>query len=222
MTPAASGGIGLQLATGRDGSAIVARVSPSGAAAEALKPGDVIVEVNHRAVSSAEDAADKIRAVSPGDSLLFKIQRQGQARYTAVVKPTGVLRVLREAGRRAGRSRRPAPCSGGHAVERALPTPGVGSARFPTFAYSQLGCRGLFRRKRRTVDRKHDFARLTNESRDTNTRDSLFFPAAPPPLFLRDLGRQPLEPRPPQVPKAHDREEADTGAAARAVSPDSQ
>lgn len=89
MTPAASGGIGLQLATGRDGSAIVARVSPSGAAAEALKPGDVIVEVNHRAVTSAQDAADKIRAVSPGDSLLFKVQRQGQPRYAAVVKPNG-------------------------------------------------------------------------------------------------------------------------------------
>jgi serine protease Do len=89
MTPAASGGIGVQLATGRDGSAIVARVSSNGAAAEALKPGDVLVEVNHQAVTGPEDAAAKIRSAAPGDSLLFKILRQGQPRYAAVAKPSG-------------------------------------------------------------------------------------------------------------------------------------
>ena len=89
MTPQASGGIGVQLATGRDGSPIVARVSPNGTAAEALKPGDVLLEVNHRPVASAEDAAAKIRAATPGESLLFKVSRQGQPRFAAVVKPNG-------------------------------------------------------------------------------------------------------------------------------------
>jgi serine protease Do len=66
------------------GGAVVERVSPSGPAHESLEAGDVITEVNHRAVHNAGDAALAVRSASRGEPLLFTVRREGHQRLVAI------------------------------------------------------------------------------------------------------------------------------------------
>ena len=64
--------------------ALITEVAPNSPAAEAgLQPGDVITEINHQTVRSAQDAvADTQKPV--GDQTLVKIWVQGRSRYVTV------------------------------------------------------------------------------------------------------------------------------------------
>ncbi len=67
--------------------ALVVDVDPSGAAAEkGLRPGDVIVSVGQRAVSSVEEAKQEIERQKSAEraSVLLRIVRQGEASFVAV------------------------------------------------------------------------------------------------------------------------------------------
>jgi serine protease Do len=80
-------GLGLRLGTAEGGGgAVVQGVSPDGAAADALKAGDVIVEVNRTRVKSAEDATRLIKGAPKGEPLLLKVRdrESGRTRYAAI------------------------------------------------------------------------------------------------------------------------------------------
>ncbi len=73
----------LQLPQGARG-VVVARVQPGGAAADAgIQPGDVIQEVNRKAVNSVEDLRRAVQ--SAGDQpLVILVNRQGQTTYVVI------------------------------------------------------------------------------------------------------------------------------------------
>jgi serine protease Do len=72
----------LELKPGAKG-AIIAAVEPGSPAADAgLRPGDLIVEVNKKGVSSAEEADKRIAAA--GDSVLFLVKRGDGTLFVAV------------------------------------------------------------------------------------------------------------------------------------------
>jgi membrane-associated protease RseP (regulator of RpoE activity) len=52
-------------------------VEPGGAAADALEPGDVILEVNGAPATSAREAATRMRETRSGRPLLLKVERNG-------------------------------------------------------------------------------------------------------------------------------------------------
>jgi serine protease Do len=85
----AGGGLGLRLGDAPNGGARVEGVRPDGAAAEALAPGDVIVEVNRTRVTSAESASRLINKAPKGEALLLKVRGQdsGRTRYVAIERP---------------------------------------------------------------------------------------------------------------------------------------
>jgi S1-C subfamily serine protease len=62
-------------------------VDPTGPAADALEPGAVILEVNHKAVQGARDAAAMIKAVPSGEPALLTIKREGHTRFVAIARP---------------------------------------------------------------------------------------------------------------------------------------
>jgi serine protease Do len=73
-------GLGLGLADGPNGGAQVQRVSPGSDASAELNPGDIIIEVNHAQVASAEDAVKQIRATPAGEPVLLKVKSRNGAR----------------------------------------------------------------------------------------------------------------------------------------------
>ncbi|HRI62717.1 MAG TPA: Do family serine endopeptidase [Polyangium sp.] len=78
-------GIGAELADAPDGNgAIVRRVRPGSTASEALKPGDVIVEVGQVRVKNASDAAEQIERATKKGSVLLRVERDGKGRYVAI------------------------------------------------------------------------------------------------------------------------------------------
>ena len=84
VTPDLAGSLGL--GAGTKGAAVT-DVEPNGPAARAgIKPGDVIVEVDRKAVASAEDAAATLRQARAGGHLLRVVGERG-ARFVNV--PTG-------------------------------------------------------------------------------------------------------------------------------------
>ncbi len=82
--PAQPSGLGVQVEDAPGGGAAVVGVVPRSAADGELAPGDVIVEVNHRAIA---DGADLKRALTSGDAaapVLLKVRREGQTRFVAL------------------------------------------------------------------------------------------------------------------------------------------
>jgi len=67
-----------------DGHVVVERVAPEGPSDGKLKPGDVIEEVSHQPVTSANDLASKIKAAPPDAPILLKVKRGEQSRYVAI------------------------------------------------------------------------------------------------------------------------------------------
>jgi serine protease Do len=64
---------------------VVDEVSPSSAAAEAgLKEGDVIQQVNHRAVTSASEFAQAVKSATKDSPILLLVNRQGNTMFLAV------------------------------------------------------------------------------------------------------------------------------------------
>jgi serine protease Do len=88
-SPDHAGGLGLRLSNAPNGGARVEGVSPEGAAAESLAPGDVILEVNRARVTSAEDASRLIKNAKKGEPLLLKVRGQDGSRshYVAIERP---------------------------------------------------------------------------------------------------------------------------------------
>lgn len=80
--PGESGvGVELEDQPGRGG--MVRRVMPGSPADGSLAPGDLIVEVNKKRVTSAREAVREIKALS-GKSILLKVEREGRSRYVAI------------------------------------------------------------------------------------------------------------------------------------------
>ena len=84
--PGKSNGLGLGLADGANGGAEIRRVLPGGDAAEELRPGEVIFEVNRVKVANAEEAMKQIRATAAGEPVLLKVRSRdgGHSRYVAL------------------------------------------------------------------------------------------------------------------------------------------
>jgi len=78
---APSGQLGVQLGD-QAGRAVVRDVVPGSPASGALRPGDVILEVNRQRVASATEAAAKIRA--GGKSTLLLVERDGVTQWVAI------------------------------------------------------------------------------------------------------------------------------------------
>ena len=83
-TPQSSSGLGLGIADAEGGGALVRRVAPDGAAAGSLEPGDVIVEVNHQPVKTANDLKNKAMQAGADKPLLLRVTREGATRYVAI------------------------------------------------------------------------------------------------------------------------------------------
>ena len=77
-------GIGLADAPGRG--VVVEMVAADSPADGVLRPGDLVVEVNGRAVAHAADAAKAIAGVPAGKAVLFKITREGHPMFVAIGK----------------------------------------------------------------------------------------------------------------------------------------
>jgi serine protease Do len=67
-----------------DGHVVVQRVAPDGPSDGKLRPGDVIEEVDHQAVTGAGDLAAKVKAAPTNRPLLLRVRRGDQSRYVAV------------------------------------------------------------------------------------------------------------------------------------------
>ncbi len=73
--------------------AVIARVSPTGPAAKALRPGDVVVGVNGEKVEGAGTLTRAISGAKPGDRLDLKVVRGGQTSEVTIVadrRPDGI------------------------------------------------------------------------------------------------------------------------------------
>jgi S1-C subfamily serine protease len=60
---------------------VVTDIAPDSPAAEAITPGDVIVEVNRKAVESAGDYRRAMKSLKKGDIALVRIVSRQGARY---------------------------------------------------------------------------------------------------------------------------------------------
>src|SRR5438132_5282217 len=82
--PAAAGKAGLGIGVEKNAKGLViTQVNPDGPAADAgLKEGDIIVEVNRKAVGSVEDLRAAVR--TSGRPVLLLVEREGQTRFVTV------------------------------------------------------------------------------------------------------------------------------------------
>lgn len=77
--------LGAELADAPDGEgAVVRRVRPNSKAEEALRPGDVIVEVGQTRVKNAAEAAESIKRAREKGPALLRVERDGKGRYVAI------------------------------------------------------------------------------------------------------------------------------------------
>jgi serine protease Do len=81
--PATAGPLGVALADGPNGGAMVQRVRPHGAADGVLEPGDVILEVDRAPVRRSDDVRARVRAAA-GRTILLRVRRGRTTRYVAV------------------------------------------------------------------------------------------------------------------------------------------
>lgn len=81
-----SAGLGIQVADAPNGGVLVRGVLPDGAAEGELFPGDVILEVNRRAVANVPELVREIKSAPSGQPLLLQIRRQGKTRFVAIEK----------------------------------------------------------------------------------------------------------------------------------------
>ena len=81
LTPAMAAKLDLR---GQRG-AVIATVSPTGPAAQALQPGDVVVAVDGARVEGAGTLTRAISAAAPGSRLSLRVVRAGQASDVAIV-----------------------------------------------------------------------------------------------------------------------------------------
>ncbi|MBW2457135.1 MAG: Do family serine endopeptidase [Deltaproteobacteria bacterium] len=73
--------LGIEVENSRSGGVrIVALIRPH----DELRPGDVITEVNGTRVSNVAALRTVLKDASPGDAVLFKIERNGRSRYVGV------------------------------------------------------------------------------------------------------------------------------------------
>jgi serine protease Do len=65
--------------------AVVVDVAPDSPAADAgLEPGDVVLEVNRRAVASAAEYKNAVKGVKKGDTALVRVRRGQATQYVPV------------------------------------------------------------------------------------------------------------------------------------------
>lgn len=74
---------GLELADDPKG-IVVRSVDPGSTGAEAIQPGDVVLEINGVPAKSARDAATRMRQTGAGRPLLLKVERNGHALFVAI------------------------------------------------------------------------------------------------------------------------------------------
>jgi serine protease Do len=79
-----SGGLGLELGDAPSGGVVVRAVNPGSAAADDLRPGDTILEVDGAPVKTAREASQRIASVKRDRPVLLKVQRNGRTGYVAV------------------------------------------------------------------------------------------------------------------------------------------
>ncbi len=83
---APSGAIGVEMAeaAGPSGGALVQRVMRGGAADGALRPGDLIIEVNNAKTQHAADVIKRLQSSPPSDAVLIKLRREGRTLYVGI------------------------------------------------------------------------------------------------------------------------------------------
>jgi serine protease Do len=75
---------GFDLGSDPSGAAVVRNVDAGSRAAEALEPGDVIMEVNGTPVKNASDAMTRVRGTRADRPLLLKVERNGHPLFIAL------------------------------------------------------------------------------------------------------------------------------------------
>jgi serine protease Do len=82
----APNGLGIEIGDSpqRRGEVVVGRVASGSAAEGQILPGDVILEVNNAPVHSAGEVAKRIQEAPAKAPLLFKVRREGKARFVAI------------------------------------------------------------------------------------------------------------------------------------------
>lgn len=81
LTPELSRALGLERGQG----VVIAQVEPGSPAAEAgLRPGDVVIEVNGEAVTSAQALRTAVGLTQVGETLKLRVEREGKARQVEV------------------------------------------------------------------------------------------------------------------------------------------
>jgi serine protease Do len=85
--PAQRGAWGLVTVDDGGGGARVDAVDPQSLTADDLRPGDVVVEVNHNPVSSAADLTSKLAAVPHPSTPLLRVRRAGSFIYVGIEVP---------------------------------------------------------------------------------------------------------------------------------------
>ncbi|MDD2876175.1 MAG: Do family serine endopeptidase [Acidiphilium sp.] len=85
ISPEMATAMGLKSHDGATDGALVAETVPNGPAAKAgLKPGDVITQVDGKAVTNPRDLALAISEIKPGDAAKVNYERDGQEKSTAI------------------------------------------------------------------------------------------------------------------------------------------
>ncbi len=82
--PAEKGTLGIQIGDAEGGGALVRGVSSDGPSAGVLQPGDVITEVDRKAVASASDLKEKVRQAPAGKPILLRVKRGESTRFVAI------------------------------------------------------------------------------------------------------------------------------------------
>lgn len=82
--PGGRGDFGLELGDDGRGDVFVEGVDRGSLAADALEPGDIILEVNGAPVTDATGAAARVRSTSKDRPLLLKVRRNGRSLFVAV------------------------------------------------------------------------------------------------------------------------------------------